>query len=191
MNRLLLTLLLLALAGCQSAATLLREGADFLPPPGTRLILQQALVIPAGYASTYLQYGQALRYAGINTYHPHCRFEVREVGEVPQTVAADEFRVTRASHEYRSTVRAGERIRLAAASARVTMGGQDGGGPSPVAHVTLLKLKSVRQPNVLSLACGHWTYTPNDRFLNQSEIRQALGNLVRLELPSPSGRSNP
>jgi len=185
-----MSLLALLLAACQSAGFRFSEDSPHYPPPvGTRVILHQPLTIPPGHASTYVQFGRTMRFAEVDQYHAHCRFEVNRVGSSEQTVMPDEFRATRTELEQRDSVRRGETTRLAAAGAPrvLAAAGRNSGSMGVIVYVTRMKLHSDRQPEVLRLDCGHWSTDPHDEFLTLNQIRATLRPLMSVQLPAAGG----
>lgn len=61
---------------------------------GEIFILKQSLVIPSGKARTFIQFGQTSM-GTFNHYEPHCRMEVRNLSEQPQTIYPEEFVISR------------------------------------------------------------------------------------------------
>jgi hypothetical protein len=190
MKPIVMSLLALTLAACQSAGFRFSEDSPHYPPPvGTRVILHQPVTIPTGHASTYLQFGRTMRFAEVDQYRAHCRLEVSRVGTSEQTVMPDEFRVTRAGLEHRDSVRRGETTRLASAGmpGMLAQSGRHSGSMGIIVYVTRMKLHSDRQPEVLSLDCGHWSANPDEQFLTLNQIRAALGTIMSLQLPVAGG----
>jgi len=190
MKPIVMSLLALTLAACQSAGFQFSEDSPHYPPPvGTRVILHQPVTIPPGHASIYLQFGRTMRFAEVDQYRAHCRFEVSRVGTSEQTVMPDEFRVTRAGLEHRDSVRRGETTRLAAAGVPhvLAASGRNSGSMGVIVYATRMKLHSERQPEVLRLDCGHWSTDPHDEFLTLNEIRATLAPLMSLQLPAAGG----
>ncbi len=164
------------LAACQTAAYRGDENSPyFTVPVGTRLVLHRELVIPADRVDVYLQGGRVLGYAEVNPHHPFCTFDVRRRLGTPQTVAPDEFAVTKAtqdvfySRHVPGTVLASD------------------GSPSFEIYSTILALHSDRQPQVVNLTCAQWQYPPLQRHVTINEMRQALGALFTLRLAPGNG----
>ncbi len=171
--------LALLLAGCQAAATH-EDSPYYRVPAGGKIVLHREIVIPADRTDVLLQDGKILPFSRINPYHPYCAFEVRHRRAASQTVAPGEFEILRAREEVVYSVRAPS-PRPAAAGALVA----DDSDPGHQVYATVMDLHSVRQPEVLRLACAHWVNPPALRFLSLGEIRQALGQLLTLR-PVPT-----
>ncbi len=168
--------LALLLAACQTTAYQGDENSPyFTVPAGARLVLHRELVIPADRVDVYLQGGRVLGYAEVNPHHPFCTLDVRRRLDVPQTVAPDEFAVTKATQDIRYTRRAPGAV-LAS-----------DGSPSFEVYSTILALRSERQPHVTRLTCTQWQYPPLQRHVTIHEMRQALGTLFTLRLGKGSG----
>lgn len=134
----------------------------FVIPADSRLVLHQAVTVPAFAASIYLQGGSWMPWTQISRYHPHCKFELQQPLESAQTVTPDEFVIVRAGEEVET--QEGLEIR-----ARV------------------LELRSMRQPQVRRLSCAIWQTAAGGQPVSGRELRQALGNVFTLHL---AGKNN-
>lgn len=182
--RSLLVLAAVALAACQTTYEGNEDSPYYVVPPGTPLVLKRPLAIPPEQVSVWLQDGRVIDANDARVYYPHCKLEVRERMPTAQTVAPDEFIVTRVTQSLMHSVRAPEPS--ARMVARVGVGinmGTD--GPSVQTFATRMNLGSGRQPHVMRLTCGHWDYPYDGRHLTISEIRHALGDVFDLRLAQP------
>jgi hypothetical protein len=177
MPRLSILLMLLPLSACQTSAILDEDSPLRPPPPGSRLILNQSISIPAHSAHVVLQGGRVVSGKDINRYHPNCRLEVQKVRDTSQVLQPDEFVVLRSRQESRT---AGLEQRLHVAGP--FHGGA--GGPSFVMYQTIFELQSVKQPQVRWMTCEQWGDPAIGQHLTPREIRNALGDVMRLELPA-------
>ncbi len=181
------------LAACQVAPD---SGSPFyIPPVGSKLILNQGFVMPPHELKIFVQDGR-LTYAA-NEYYPFCKFELRDLKDTPQEVEPDEFSIYNVSHQT-GVFAALDRFDKRSLLASVGFGGGGGigigmggagmgifdGKPSPIVYGIRMDLSSSRQPNVFRMTCGH-LQDPDmgARFLSIDEIRQALGNAFTLRLP--------
>ena len=177
--------IVLIAAGCQSY-----QGDEASPyytvPVGSTLILTRPITIPPDQVGALLQYGQIAPWPQINAYRPHCKFEVRNRVPNAQTVTPDEFLITRVSRALLPSVSNGS-VLYARASVGIGIGigidGVAGDGPSVQTFATRMDLGSSRQPNVFRLTCGQWGYPYDGQYLSIDEIRAALGNVFRLQIP--------
>ena len=196
MCRFAVILLVVLLAACQSVAPD-PSSPFYLPPVGSRLILNQGFVLPPRELKIFVQDGR-LVYAA-NEYDPFCKFELYDLKDTPQEVEPDEFHIYRVSRQtgvFAALDRIDKRRLLASTGVvggyggiGIGIGGGIGSGafdgkPSPVVYGIRLDLRSPRQPNVFRMTCGH-LQDPDmgARFLSIDEIRQALGNAFTLRLP--------
>jgi hypothetical protein len=165
LKRLLLTLPLL-FSSCQNRGETDENSPYFVIPIGSRLVLHQSVTIPAFAAAIYLQGGQWLPWPQVSRYHPHCKFELREPKNAPQTITADEFVIARTGTE--TETQEGLQIQ-----ARV------------------LEIQSPRQPQVSRLSCAVWQTTATGQPVSGRELRQALGDVFTLEIAgrAPASRS--
>lgn len=177
MYRLLILFPLMLLSACQMAATRDEASPFYLPPAGSRLVLKQALTIPPENVGVFIQGGRAVGNREVDQYLPHCRLEVRERRETAQTVNPDEFRVQRVRRDVQ-VVSNTETTRLV----RVAH------GPSFFIYRTLLALESARQPQVRTLVCQYWGDPALEDHLSIRDMRQALGDVMTLELPAADAR---
>lgn len=169
-------LVVLVLGGCATAPTPFDEDSTLYPPPaGSRFTLKQELAIPAHSAHVSLQGGQLVSQSQLNLYQPHCRLDVQDVGELPQSVRPDEFVVSRV---YRQNT---EQAFLRAGPVRVRRVMNDG-GPGYMTYRTVFVLKSARQPQVRQLSCEHWDKAALGNHLSLRQIRAALGDYFAVTL---------
>jgi hypothetical protein len=126
-------------------------------PPGSKLVLNRPLDIPAGRAHVVIQSGRSG--AGANEYAVNCQFEVRMLG--PGRVQPDTFTITWAemSREWVSQ-------------------------PNIMRFYRILHLQSAAQPDVLKLMCQDWDGPMLGRNISIPEMRAALGDVITLEFPS-------
>ena len=181
MRRLAAMLFIVFLTACQSAVERDESSPFYLPPPGSKLILNREITIPADALKIYLQDGR-LVYAA-NEYYPFCKFELRDLKETPQSVKPDEFEIYRTSRQTGVFARI-DQHRLIVSAHMITHAGARGDGPpSPIVYGIRMELRSTRQPEVFRLSCGH-LQDPNmeARYLSIEQIRAALGPIFTLQL---------
>ena len=165
----------LALPACQTSFEGSEDSPYYVVSPGTRLILNQTLTIPAEQVAVWLQDGRVVPADDVRMYYPHCKFELRRRLATTQTVAPDEFVVTRVSRSLLHSVHAPAVDRLLAG---VGFGFNLGGnGPSVQTFATRMDLGSDRQPDVMRLTCGQWGYPYDGQHVTVNEIRRALGDV--------------
>lgn len=182
------------LAACQVAPD---PGSPFyMPPVGSKLILNQGFVMPPQELKIFVQDGRLIY--GANEYYPFCKFELRDLKDTPQEVRSDEFNIYNVSRQtgvFAALDRFDKRSLLASIG---VVGGYGGigvgiggpgigifdGKPSPIVYGIRMDLSSPRQPNVFRMTCGH-LQDPDmgARYLSIDEIRQALGKAFTLRLP--------
>lgn len=204
MRQLLLVLPLSAmLASCQGTPLPYEESPYSVIPAGSRLTLHRDLTIPAGRASLYIQGGAVRPYSDVNPYYPHCRLEVEQVLDTPQTVQADVFLVEKVVYEEIPGPVSGGTSVLAHLLRTASLGGAVGletsgkdlgrgarvmgglaadDGGSPWTFATHFRLRSERQPGVRSLTCQHWDDPALAVHLTIRQIRDTLGSLFTLEM---------
>jgi hypothetical protein len=195
MCRFAVILLAVFLAACQSAAPD-PSSPFYMPPAGSKLILNQGFVIPPHELKIFVQDGR-LAY-GANEYYPFCKFELRDLKDTPQEVRPDEFTIDSVSRQTgvfaafdqfdKRSLLAGIGVIGGYGGISIGIGGTGisifDGKPSPVVYGIRMDLSSSRQPNVFRMTCGH-LQDPDmgAHYLSIDEIRQALGGVFTLRLP--------
>jgi hypothetical protein len=142
------------LAGCQTVATNDPAKINFRIPPGSKLVLNRELTIPAGVAHVILQHGEVGSAAG--EYYVNCRFEVRNLG--PRVIQPDSFLITRWGSQ-REWVNQ----------------------PSIMRFYKVFHLKSERQADIMPMTCQYWDYPLMGRPVTIREIQEALGEYFTFE----------
>lgn len=191
-----LTALLLAVspAACQTIPVTDPASRYYTPPPGTEVVVEVPITIPAGSAHVLLQDGVPV---GVNDrlqrYDVACKLEVDEVRATPQTVAPDRFLVTRTIRRQELVSRpspvqlagVGFGMSLGRGPFRTGFGWPFGFDDDRLAFNTVtFVLKSPRQPNVRELACtAGWAFASRVEFPTLDEMRAALGRQVTIHLP--------
>lgn len=139
----------LLLAGCQTSATTDVNSIWFKIRPGSQLVLNRPVEIPAGEAHVDFQNGQLT--GGVDEYTVNCRLVVENLG--PHTVRPDTFLITDASdsREWISQ-------------------------PSIMRFYKVLRLQSAQQPKVLKLVCQDWDGPMLGRPVSVGEIEKAVGD---------------
>lgn len=151
-------------------------------PDGTRLVLNQALEIPANWATARLQYGRLVAFGSVQEQDPYCVFEINTVRQAPQRVEPDTFNVIRVERQITSIAAVSPSLFFLIGNAYA-----DTDRPSQMFYKTIFKLRSERQPGVLQMACQSDQYAAGvsiPQHLTVPEIRQALGSMFTLELPA-------
>lgn len=178
MKRILVLCLAVVLWSCDAPRSYGPQTPYYHFPQGSRLVLIQAIEIPAGRATARIQNGRVVPYGHVQEAYPHCIFEISTVRETPQRVEADVFAIVRVQRDV-STLAAGPAFIRAAFA-------DDDIGPTQMFYKTIFWLRSERQPGVRWLTCQSDQFAagismPNH--LTVPEIRQALGGIFTLELP--------
>lgn len=152
-------------------------------PPGSAIVLNRPVTIPADRASVWIQDGAVTAYSAVDKYRPHCRFEVRSLESTPRTVQPGRFAVRRVQREIEGLLGGG--FAPVAAFGVFGVFGADG-GPSPTPYITRLYLRSAEQPDVRSLACQQWEDSTlgSSQHLTMAEFRNALGDLFTVQAAS-------
>jgi hypothetical protein len=164
---------------CQVPPT--REGSPYYTaPPGSLLVLNRPLTIPARKGEIYIQGGRVhestgyVSFRGVDQYYPNCRLELRSRNPLPVIIEPEELVITRVDRDDRFVSR---RVMVAAADASPLMAGTD-----PMVMSTVFYLYSARQPGLWRLTCAHWEAAYEAEHLTLVQIRRTLGEVFTLKL---------
>ena len=151
MQRIATALMILALAGCNTAQTRDVNSPYYKIPPGSAIVLNKDLDIPAGEAHIDLQAGAPA--AAVGNYKVSCSFRVRHLG--PATIKADSFTI------------------------RETSTGQEWvSRPDIMSFYREFRLESARQPEVMKFVCQDWDGPITGRPVSVPEMQEAVGDYV-------------
>jgi len=137
------------LTGCQTTATTDVNSLWFKIRPGSKLVLNKSVEIPAGEAHIDLQNGQLS--GAVDEYIVNCTFRIENLG--PHTVTPDTFQITDASDSQEWISQ-----------------------PDIMRFYKVLRLRSERQPEVLKLVCQDWDGPLMGRPVTVGEIEKAVGD---------------
>ncbi len=187
---------MLLLAGCQTTDYTGNEDSyRYRIPPGSTLILNQPLVIPADRSTIYLFRGKVVTYNDVDIYYPHCQFRMRKISKQERSVSLDTFLITRINDwedyhaqgplrfsDVRISVGVGVGVGVGT-SGHIAVGiGIGGGGPSLIKYATIISLQSDSQPEVKDIICSHWGDSGDIEAVTIRETRGALGDIFTLNL---------
>jgi len=146
----------LMLAGCQSMATGDRSSIWFKMPPGSELVLNRALTIPAQRAHVMLQHGTVGWTASES--EVACRFEVRDLG--PRIIQPDTFLITGYSSQ------------------------QDWENyPHTKRFYKTIRLESKHQSGIMPMVCEYYDWPLLGRPVTLTQIEEALGDYFSFRFP--------
>ena len=154
MQRLTTCLVILLLAGCQSMATDDPSSVWYRIPPGSVLVLNKSLAIPAGRAHVMLQGGAVVHSA--SEADVSCRFEVRQLG--PRTIKPDNFRIMSYSSQQEWE-----------------------NYPNTKRFYKTLRLESDQQTDIQPMVCAYVDFPVTGRPVSWQEIEAALGDYFTLK----------
>ena len=139
----------LLLGACQSVATTDRGSIWFRIPPGSELVLNRPLSIPAQRAHVMLQHGTAAGAA--SEFEVACRFEVRDLG--PRVIQPDSFLITGygSQQEWENY-------------------------PHTRRFYKTFRLKSRHQSGIMPMVCEYFDWPLFGRPITQAQIEEALGD---------------
>lgn len=178
MKKILLLCCAMLLWGCGTPDAYGPETPYYRFPAGSRFVLERALEIPANWATVRIQNGRVAAFGHVQEHAAHCVFEINTVRAEPQRVEPDTFAIVKVERSMSTlAVQSGFFIRAA-------FSGTD--RPGQMFYKTIFTLHSERQPGVRWLTCQSDRYAAGiviPDHLTVSEIRQALGDILTLELP--------
>jgi len=160
-------------------------------PTGTRIVLNEALTIPANTARVYLQYGKVVSAKEKDQYQPNCWFLSWKVLETPQVIQPDTFIViqTQKNEDYVQNI-LNSKTASASVSTEIGVGIGIGAGkkmdifssdsPMAIEYTTQLEIHSESQPDIRRLACSHWDDTQTGQHLTVGKMQSALGKLATI-----------
>jgi hypothetical protein len=151
MQRIALTLTIVALAGCNTAQTRDVNSPFYKIPPGSTIVLNKELNIPEGQAHINLQDGTPS--SAVGNYNVSCTFSVRNLG--PSTIKPDSFKIreTGTSQEWVSR-------------------------PDIMRFYRQFRLESAQQPEVMNFVCQDWDGPMMGRPVSVPEMQKAVGEYV-------------
>lgn len=176
-----LLMALFALSGlvaCQVSRVDDEHSHYFTIPSGTRLLLHTRLTIPARKWSVYFQQGEATSFGKVDEYLPYCQLEVSGPQEQEQNIEPGTFEVTDVRDEVNSVL---------SAPVSVAYSGHRMAGVFErqfARYETVMYLRATDQPHITQLRCSRIDETPVGTFVSVFEIRQALGDVLTMVLPT-------
>lgn len=183
MKKTLLLYLAVLLPGCDTPGSYGPETSYYRFPADSRLVLDRALEIPVNWATVRIQNGRVVAFGHVQEHAPHCIFEINTVRAEPQRVEPDTFAIVKVERSV-STLAAKSGFFIRAAFA-------DTDRPGQMFYKTIFTLRSEQQPGVRWLTCQSDQYAAGIAIpdhLTVPEIRQALGDILKLELPAAGRR---
>lgn len=163
------------LAGCQAnVGTPDPVPAYATVKPGSQLVLNKPLMIPANRARVYFQDGNIVHENLVDWYKANCSLEIRTLKTFPQEIKIDTFSIQKISWDEEASQ---SRLIYASSGYISRRFLNDVGDVGYENYVTHFYLYSARQPDVFRLNCAHWE-DPTDfrpRHLSVPEIQKAVG----------------
>ncbi len=165
----------LPLTACTEANVIKDTSSQFYSVTvGATFTLNRPITILPNMTSVYLQNGKTSSSRDIDFYYPNCKFELYTISESERTVQPDTFVVTRIIDDAENAS-IDEVLYASLAS-----GGSD--GPLFLNYLTMMYLKSEKQPDVYRITCQNWDDVPDGKYLSIDQMRQALGDVFTLTL---------
>ena len=181
--RLLAYFLFIVLAGCQTPYENAHDNPRSKPAVGTVLDLHQHILFSRGWSRSYVQHGKAYTFRSINLYEPWCRFylnEPRKAMKQRRVIDPDQFAVIRSFQRMDTGLYAlAEPIQVAANSFMFS-GNEDGGDFGPKSMMTIMKLQSTKQPQLVELKCAVYADPVLSNFISVNDIQKTLGDIATL-----------
>lgn len=177
MRHVFLLLLVVALSACSTAPVPVTS-PYYQIPPGSKLLLKQAVTIPPNDGRVYIQYGKVVSPKEKDDYHAHCWFLSWKVLDRAQPIKPDTFTITYSQQLEEVVSRQPDHL-----YAMNGMLGMDyDGGPMALVYSTEMHIHSDRQPDIRRFICSHWE-DPNDaQHLTVAEMQKAMGHIAQIQL---------
>ncbi len=177
--RQLLTALLISIIGA-CAQTPVRDASSvfYSIPAGSQLRLNQPLQIAPESVSVFMQHGRLIAEPLIDRYQPYCKFELYSMSETARRVAPDSFVVEKVVDETELTTQSPPDPAAGLLAGLMLVSDT----PSIYTYATHLYLHSEIQPDVYRLSCMHWEDVQDDNYLTVAQMREAMGDILTLEL---------
>jgi len=166
----------LLLAACQTGPYPVTS-PYFQIPPGSKLILKQALTIPPNAGRVYIQYGKVVTPKEKDDWHAHCWFLSWDVLETEQKIKPDTFIITHSQQQEDSVMRH--------TNLQYAMNGglyNDLGVPTALIYTTEMRIHSDSQSAIRRFACSHWENPSDAKHLTVKQMQQTLGSIVQIQL---------
>lgn len=154
----LLLVAVLELAACQPRPKKALEDPPQDVSSGSTLILNRAIVIPAGSAIVHFQDSQVVAPAAIRPNYAYCKFGLDDPTSTARTVEAQSFTVGSVDYDERSAGSVGDTV-----------------------SATRMNLKTGQQATAYHLTCMLPTAADSARFVTVSQINGAVGGFFTLK----------
>ena len=164
----------LPLTACTEAKVMKDTSSQFYSVTvGATFTLNRQITIPPDMTSVYLQNGKISGTRDIDFYYSNCKFELYTISESERTVQPDTFVVTRIIDDSEASLN-----NLHFASLALVRGD----GPIFLNYLTMMYLKSEKQPDVYRITCQNWDDVADGKYLSIDQMRKALGDVFTLTL---------
>jgi hypothetical protein len=163
---------------------------------GEVFVLETPLTISPNHSRSFIQFGEVTG-GSFNRREPHCRIEVRNLSEQPQTIQPERFSITRVNIDEEMIALRNQPIQLAmndsiapttmtdgASAKMLVLGGYERSETMDLVH---LYLQSKQQPNVYRLTCsgslsnGSLADAPRSYRPQRQQIEKILGEIGHIE----------
>lgn len=144
--------------------------------PGSTVEVTQALTAPSG-ARLNIQNGEVLPWRKVVERRPYCQFRVLR----PSVRLDEPFQIDAGTFTVKRVYRQKDFVGLAGRQYAFGDGDEDfENAPSERTMATYFELSSDAQPDVYQLVCARWDDPYGYNHLSLEEMRQTLGDLVRI-----------
>lgn len=174
MSRWWLSVACVVLAGCQSTVVLTDDSRMFDAGPGSSLKLNQYVQIPPNRARVHFQNGAPLPADQLDKFKPWCELEIKTLKDTTQTLAPDQFAITKIVND----------AQFIEQNLDIGRGVAVFGGAAYdlVPYASLMYVSSQNQPDVLRLICVRKARAATQGYPNLSEMRAVLGQFITLDI---------
>lgn len=168
-------------AGCASSRDT-GPRVDTRIDPGSVLVIEEGMMLPAGEARVHFQAGRVTRFHDRNRFAPWCSLGLRRDGDeaLQQAIKPGRFRVEATRSGARAQASPLHGIRVAGPFPALAGMDRGGGGLGHLTWYLELRLHSGEQPQVDDLTCAIDRPPDWRGRLGLESVRQALGGLGRI-----------
>jgi hypothetical protein len=158
----------------------------FTVPDGSKLVLRQAVSVPARDQNIYFQRGQPMRWNRVNVYGTYCSLGTVGKRNAPQTINPDEFLIRKVSQERHFRLGYAPLLPRTQVAMLAVVPDIDDSSAAYEVLVTVMHLQSSKQPDVSELVCADWNTPQGVIPISVRKIRHTLGDWAELQIARPT-----
>jgi len=175
---------LLAISSCTSGS-FSASSLYYDIPVGTKVIVQQNLNILPENGRVLIQNGKVITLSERDQYEYYCWFLSWKIKDTIQTIEAGTFTVTNVRHTEFYVELAPDRTLVLASSNEDFRLARGGVGATGIEYTTELTIHLEKQPDIRRFACSYWGDPGLGRHITLTEMRELLGDVVKITIVRP------